>query len=87
MNACVKTGAVIHMVPHGLVFSADLFEVAGAIVIRANGALTRGTNCWTIAESPRDPTHDLHDDRGTGFWRDDLGVFVVPRDKLIEIAP
>lgn len=85
MNACVKTGALVHMVPHGILFAADLFEVAGAMVVRANGPLRRDSNCWAFIEGQSLPTHELHDDRGTGFWREDLGVFVVRKDLLKEI--
>ena len=82
MNACVKTGAVVHMIPHDLVFAADLFEVAGAMVVRANNALVRDKNCFDYSEGVNifgRPTHELLDDHGTGFWREDLGVFVVPK--------
>lgn len=88
MNACVKTGATVHMIPHDLVFQADLFAVAGAIVVRANGPLVRDQNCWSRSRKFCDdhkPTHELHDDSGSGFWREDLGVFVVPADRLTEV--
>jgi hypothetical protein len=86
MNACVKTGATVHLVPHGVVFQADLFAVAGAIVVRANGPLILEKNTWALGERGfPPPTHQLHDDRGSGFWRDDLGVFVVPADRLTEV--
>lgn len=81
MNACVKTGATVHMIPHNLVFQADIFEVAGAIVVRANGPIERGRNAWDRSAAfceHHQPTHQLHDDHGTGFWREDLGIFVVP---------
>lgn len=84
MNACVKTGAIVHMIPHDLVFQADLYEVAGAIVIRANGPIIRDGNAWPSRKfcEHHQPTHELLDDHGTGFWREDLGVFVVPADRL-----
>lgn len=89
MNACVKTGAIVHMLPHDIVFHADLFEVAGAVVIRANGPIERGVNAWP-GSSPfclnHKPTHELLDDHGAGFWRDDLGVFVVSADLLRMVA-
>jgi len=74
------------MIPHDLVFQADLFEIAGAMVVRANGPLKRHGNAWPTSQigMPR-PTHELHDDHGTGFWRDDLGVFVVPAGLLREV--
>lgn len=83
MNACVKTGATVHMIPHDLVFQADIFEVAGAVVVRANGPIARNINAWPRSSNFCEhhlPTHELRDDHGRGFWRDDLGVFVVPAD-------
>jgi hypothetical protein len=76
------------MIPHDLVFSADLFEVAGAVVVRANGPIIRDVNAWPRSAKfcyVHQPTHELHDDRGHGFWRDDLGVFVVPSECLTAI--
>ena len=83
MNACVKTGATVHMIPHDLVFQADLYEIAGAIVIRANGHIVRGGNAWPRSApfcEHHQPTHEMHDDHGRGFWREDIGVFVMPAD-------
>lgn len=86
MSACVKTGAVVHMIPHDLVFMADLFEIEGAMVVRANGPIERGGNACSSAEwgirGWHRPSYELLDDHGRGFWRDDLGVFVVPADCL-----
>lgn len=85
MNACVKTGATVHMIPHDIVFQADLFEVGGAMVIRANGPIVHGGNAWPRSAKFCEhhlPTHELLDDHGTGFWREDLGVFVVTPDLL-----
>lgn len=89
MNACVKTGATVHMVPHDIVFHADLFEVGGAMVIRANGPIVHGGNAWPRSAKFCEhhlPTHELLDDHGTGFWREDLGVFVVTPD-LLRVLP
>lgn len=75
----------MHCVPYGYVFAADLFEIAGAMVVRANGPIVVGGNAHPIDSKlckAHQPTHDLHDDRGRGFWRTDLGIFVVPADCL-----
>lgn len=88
MNACIKTGAYVHMLAHDVVFAADLFEVAGAIVVRANGPLIRGRNCWARSDAICDallPTHELIDSPMTGFWREDLGIFVVLASQLLPI--
>lgn len=81
MNACIKTGAVVHVLAYDLIFSADLFEVAGAIVVRGSGPLT--AIGWRPAEAFREVTHELHDRPNAGFWRDDLGIFVVPKDQVV----
>lgn len=88
MNACIKTGAIMHMIPHDLVFNADLFEVAGAIVVRANGPIVRDGNAWPRSAKfceHHQPTHELRDDHGTGFWREELGVFVVPSHLVVAL--
>lgn len=70
------------MISHDLVFAADLYDVAGAMVVRANGPVTRGKNAFPPSTFPGRPTHELLDDHGSGFWREDLGVFVVDKDYL-----
>ena len=83
---CIKTGAMVHMRGHDLIFPADLFEVAGAIVVRANGPIVRGKNALP-AHDPRvrrAATHVLHPGPEDGFWREDLGVFVVPKAQCVE---
>lgn len=82
---CIKTGAIVHMYGHDWVFSADLFEIAGAIVVRANGPLRLGRNAFRSSDgSSVNPflgrvTHVLEPGPEAGFWREDLGVFVVPK--------
>jgi hypothetical protein len=88
MNACVKTGAIVHMLAHDLVFHADLYLVGGAMVVRANGPLKRDSNCWPSTAAfcqDHKPTYELHDRPSAGFWREDLGIFVVPADQLKEL--
>lgn len=88
MNACIKTGATVHMIPHDLVFQADLFAVEGAIIVRANGPLMPNVNCFPVTAkfcSHHLPTHELHDAKSACFWREDLGIFVVPARFLIAL--
>lgn len=87
MNACVKTGARVHCVPYGYVFAADIFKVGSAFVVRANGPIVQGENAWPVERfcASHRPTHELLDDLGKGFWREDLGIFVIPEDKLREL--
>lgn len=88
--ACFKTGAVVHMIPHDLVFAADIWRVEGAWVVRANGPLHRGHNAFSPKDAHlngfREPTHELQGDNGAGFWRDDLGIWVVPGGCFREVA-
>lgn len=77
----------MHMIPHNLVFCADIYHVAAAIVVRANGPIERGHNAWDRSApfcADHLPTHELRDDRGAGFWREDLGIFVVPPECFVE---
>jgi hypothetical protein len=84
--SCLLNGARVHMLSHGLVFSADLYEVEGAMVVRANGPLTP-RNTWRANDDGwMEPTHELLDDHGSGFWREDLGIFVVAKLYLREKA-
>lgn len=87
---CIKTGAVVHMMGHDLVFAADLFVVAGAIVVRANGPIRRDKNAMPLAQSGDvfgPLTHKLRNDVGCEeFWREDLGVFVVPKCCVTVVA-
>lgn len=84
---CIKTGARVHVLSYDLVFAADLYEIAGAIVVRANGPIVRGKNAevketWEAKGYGR-PTHVLHADPEPAFWRMDVGVFVVPKAQCV----
>jgi hypothetical protein len=84
---CIETGAVVHDIPHGIIFCADLFEVEGAIVVRANGPIKVGVNAFPDDALPLrlgSPTHELHDRPGS-FWRRDLGVFVVAKAQVVRL--
>lgn len=77
------------MISHDLVFMADLYDVAGAMVVRANGPVVRGKNALApplAATIMGSVTHELLDDHGAGFWREDLGVFVVNKIYLREVT-
>ncbi len=76
---CIKTGARVHFTNYGQVLSADLFMVNDAIVVRVNkeNALE---NQQGFDIAPEEATHEVTAPPGgeNEFWRDDLGVFVVP---------
>lgn len=82
--AKAKTGALVRYCGHHAVFAADIFEVAGANVVRANGPITekfldRSQQGWDAA------THHVHDFPRNGFWKPELGVFVVPKSQVEEL--
>lgn len=85
---CIKTGAIVHMKSHDLVFAADLFKVGTAIVIRSNGPLTKGKNAFAPGEHNVTVTHELASEAiyREEFWRMDLGVFVVDARRVTEVA-
>lgn len=67
-------GARVHYCGHDGTFAADLYEIEGAVVVRASAPVTPGD----LDRPARDATHHLSDFPAAGFWRPDLGVFVVP---------
>lgn len=66
---------------HNGCFVADIFEVEGANVVRANGPVTAGN-----LDRKGTPTHHISDFPKAGFWRPDLGVFVVPKAQVKELS-
>jgi hypothetical protein len=76
-----KTGARVQYCGHGGWFIADILKVAGANVVRASGEVTPGN----IIRPADEATHHLIDFPDTGFWRPDLGVFVVPENQVEEL--
>lgn len=71
-------GARVHYCGHDGTFAADLYEIEGAVVVRANGPLRLDA----LDRPARNATHHLSDFPVPGFWRPDLGVFVVPAAQL-----
>jgi hypothetical protein len=67
-------GAKVKYCGHDGWFIADIIVVGNANVVRANGKVT-GDNIKRPAD---EATHCLTDYPSSGFWRPDLGVFVVP---------
>lgn len=62
-------------------FLADIYLVEGANVVRATGPVS-GDN---ITRPAKEATHHLVDFPQGGFWRPDLGVFVVPQSQVRKI--
>ncbi len=78
-------GARVMYCGHDGYFVADICCVAGANVVRATGAVTPGNLIRPIQQKSEPATHTLLDFPTAGFWRPDLGVFVVPEDQVKEI--
>jgi hypothetical protein len=70
-------GAMILYCGHNGAFIADITEIEGATVVRPNGPIDLAKLDRSVT-SVRRATHHLTDSPTAGFWRPDLGVFVVP---------
>ena len=77
-----KMGAIVQYCGHNGSFVADIFEVAGANVVRANKPVTPANLLRRAV--PGEVTHHLVDLPSAGFWRPDIGVFVVPKAQVTE---
>ena len=75
-------GALVKYCGHEGVFQADIFGVARACVVRANGPVRLDN---IDRNRVNDATHHLLDFPELGFWRPDLGVFVVPANQIREL--
>jgi hypothetical protein len=81
-----KMGATVQYCGHNGGFIADIYRVGNVNVVRANSAVTAGN---LLRDNPKDhevfvATHHLMDNEA-GFWRPDLGVFVVPEGQVKEL--
>jgi hypothetical protein len=70
-------GAQVKYCNHDGWFVADIHVVGNVNVIRANGPVN-GDNIIRTNEA----THVVTDFPKSGFWRPDLGVFVVPQSQV-----
>lgn len=80
---CIKTGARVHFENYGQTLVADIFQVANAVVVRTHPDRLSNPDPYPVTS----PTHTLIAPPGgeNEFWRDDLGVFVVPATCLKEL--
>jgi hypothetical protein len=84
-------GAVVQYCGHKATFIADIFEIEGVNVVRANFTPKRDLPSAFDEKLNRDPvaylkaTHHLDDWPLQGFWRPGLGVFVVPKKQVKEL--
>jgi hypothetical protein len=63
-------------------FVADIYKIGTANVVRANGPVTPEN---VVRDSLQSVTHELKDFPVAGFWRPDLGIFVVPSAQVVRI--
>lgn len=74
-------GARVRYCNHAGWFVADIWSVGNTNVVRANGPVTADN----INRDELDRiTHHLADFPIAGFWRPDIGVFVVPQSQVKE---
>jgi hypothetical protein len=78
-------GARVNYCGHDGYFVADIHLVAGANVVRANGPVSPRNLIRPKRQKAEAPTHTMVDFPVAGFWRPDLGVFVVPKDQVKKI--
>jgi hypothetical protein len=82
-------GAIVRYCGHQATFVADIFEIDGVNVVRASCGI--GNSDRFMNQLSRDAsayysaTHQLTDFPRSGFWRPDLGVFVVPGSQVTEV--
>lgn len=79
-----KVGALVRYCGHPGTFVADIIEVAGANVVRPEGPVTM-QNLDRDPEAYEQATHHMVDWPVGGFWRPELGVFVVPKGQVKEL--
>jgi hypothetical protein len=74
-------GAIVQFCGHNGCFIADIYEIEGANVVRASGPVTAAN-----LDRRAVPTHHVSDFPKPGFWRPELGVFVVPKRQVRELV-
>lgn len=77
--ACWKTGAIVEYCGHNATFRADIWRFAGAVVIRANGPIREEI----LTRPAKGPRYLFEDHPDSGFWRPDLGIFVIPETQFL----
>jgi len=76
-------GAKVQYCGHDATFIADIYKIGNCNVVRTD---IRVLGFDSQLERPAvNPTHHLVDFPAGGFWRKDLGVFVVPEDQVRDL--
>lgn len=78
-------GATVRYCGHKATFTADIFLVGNANVVRPDGPIDLKTLNTDEEVYKSQATHELVDFPTVGFWRPDLGVFVVPEKQVIKL--
>jgi hypothetical protein len=74
-----RAGAIVQYCGHDGCFVADIYEVAGAYAVYANGPVTPA-NIVRDGRLGR-PTYHLLDFPTAGCWKPERGIFVVPKEQ------
>lgn len=77
-NVC---GVSVRYCGHKASFVADITVVGEAVVVRHDGPVTMENVDRSVKSFNAAPFH-LMDFPSAGFWRPDLGVFVVPKSQF-----
>lgn len=78
--AKAKIGALIQYCGHNAMFVADIYEIDGVNVVRANGPIEQH-----LIRPAKGATHHVKDFPKAGFWKPHLGIFVVPAAQVKEL--
>lgn len=76
-------GARVKYCNHAGWFVADIFVVGTANVVRANHSIC-GENIHR--DEMESITHEMRDFPQAGFWRPDIGIFVVPQEQVKKVV-
>ena len=74
-------GAIVQYCGHDGTFVADIFVVGNTNVVRAS----RNVSPENLERPARGATHLVSDFPIRGFWRPDLGIFVVPQKQVVNL--
>ncbi len=83
-RSTAEFGVWVQYCGHNAMFKADLFRVRGAVCVRANGPIRDGS-AGNLFRPAKGCKYHLEDFPDAGFWRQDLGVFVVPEEQVTKL--
>jgi hypothetical protein len=77
MNTCIKTGAKVFFLTSNYTIQADVHAIGNCVVIR--------TAAEPFAQGQDASATHVCKDYGQGYFREDLGFYVVPNHYLSDI--